>query len=184
MLIQGKLSHIVPFAEKHLYAPAYYQWLRDIDVVRYIGRDELLAGNPFTEVEDYVKQLWSNEYCNFLAVHENESGKFIGTAKVNFITERGRKHGIADIGIMLGERDFWGKGMSTDILRVISTYAFDTLKARKLTAGAFSLNVAVVKAFLRIGYKVDGRLRQQLHVDNGYCDHVLLSCFVNELVRE
>ena len=183
MLIQGKLVHMVPFAEMHLYDPAYYQWLRDINVVRYIGRDELLAGIPFSEVEDYVKQLWANEYCSFLAVHDNESGKFIGTAKVNFITERGRKHGIADMGIMLGDRNFWGKGMSADILRAISIYAFDTLKARKLSAGAYSLNVAVVKAFLRIGYKVDGNLREQLHVDDGYCDHVLLSCFESELVR-
>lgn len=184
MLIQGRLTHMVPFAEKHLYDPAYYQWLRDILVVRYIGRDELLAGIPFSEAENYVKQLWANEYCSFLAVHDDESGKFIGTAKVNFITERGRKHGIADMGIMLGDRNFWGKGLSTDILRAISIYAFDSLKARKLSAGAYSLNVAVVKAFLRIGYKMDGSLRQQLHVDNGYCDHVLLSCFENELLRE
>lgn len=183
MLIQGKLTHMVPFSETHLYDPVYYQWITDVDVVRYIGRDELLAGIPFSEAEDYVKQLWANEYCTFIAVHDNESKKFIGTAKVNFITERGRKHGIADMGIMLGDRNFWGKGMSTDILRAISIYAFDTLKARKLSAGAYSLNVAVVKAFLRIGYKIDGSLRGQLHVDDGYCDHVLLSCFESELVR-
>jgi ribosomal-protein-alanine N-acetyltransferase len=184
MLIKGKLTHIVPFAEKHLYDPAYYHWIRDIDVVRYIGRDELLVGIQFAEAEDYVKQLWANEYCSFLAVHDNESGKFIGTAKVNFLNERGRRYGIADMGIMLGDRGFWGRGMSTDILRAISIYAFDTLKVRKLSAGAYSHNVAVVKAFLRIGYKIDGSLRQQLHYESGYCDHILLSCFENELVRE
>lgn len=183
MLIQGELTHMEPFAEKHLYDPAYYQWLRDIKVVRYIGRDELLAGIHFSEAEDYVKQLWTNEYCTFFAVHENESGKFIGTAKVNFITERGRKLGSADMGIMLGDRNFWGKGMSTDVLRAISIHAFDTLNARKLSAGAYSLNEAVVKAFLRIGYKVDGSLREHLQVNDVYCDHVLLSCFENELVR-
>lgn len=184
MLILGKLTHMVPFAERHLYDSAYYQWLHDIDVVRYIGRDELLAGISLSEAEDYVKQLLANEYCSFLAVHDNESGKFIGTAKVNFINELGRKNGIADMGIMLGERDFWGKGMSTDILRSISIYAFDELNARKLSAGAFSLNVAVIRAFIRIGYEIDGRLRQQLRVDDGYCDHVLLSCFENELIRD
>lgn len=184
MLIKGKLTYMVPFEETHLYDPVYYQWLRDIDVVRYIGRDELLAGIAFSEAEDYVRQLWTNQYCTFLAVHDNEGGKFIGTAKVNFITERGRKHGIADMGIMLGNREFWGRGLSIDILRTISIHAFDTLNARKLSAGAFSVNVAVVKAFLRIGYKVEGRLRQQLYIDNVYCDHVRLSCFENELIRE
>jgi ribosomal-protein-alanine N-acetyltransferase len=184
MLIQGKLTHLVPFTQSHLDDSAYYQWLSDTEVVRYIGRNELLDGITFSDAEDYVKQLWANHYCTFLAVHDNESSKFIGTAKVNFITDLGRKYGIADIGIMLGERDFWGRGVATDILRSISVYAFDHLNARKLSAGAFSLNVAVVKAFIRIGYQIDGSLRQQLRVGDGYCDHVLLSCFEHELIRD
>lgn len=184
MLIQGKLTHMVPFSEEHLYDPAYYKWLQDIDVVRYLGRDELLAGYPFAEAENYVKQLWANEHCHFFAVHDRESGKFIGTAKLNFVTEHDRKHGIVDVGLMLGDRNFWARGMSTDLLRAISAYAFDVLKVRKLSAGANSLNIAVVKAFVRIGFKVDGTLRQQLHADKRYCDHVLLSCFESELARE
>ena len=184
MVIRGKLTHLVPFTEKHLHNPNYYRWLRNIDVVRYLGRDELITGIPFSEAVDYVEKLWSNEYCYFFAVHSNQTGDFIGTAKVNFISEHGRRDGIADIGIMLGEREFWGRGMSTDILRSISIYAFDELNARKLSAGGFSLNVAVIKAFIRIGYEIEGRLRQQLRVDDGYCDHVLLSCFENELIRD
>ncbi len=183
MLIKGKHIYLEPFTSKHLYNPAYYSWLRDIDVVRYIGRDELLQGISFEVAETYVKQLWCNEYCHFMAVHHAATGQFIGTAKINFISDQGRKHGVADMGIMLGERSFWGQGLSKDILQAISIFAFDQLNARKLSAGGYSLNEAVVKAFLRIGYKIDGSLRQQLAVGDGYCDHVLMSCFEHELVR-
>jgi ribosomal-protein-alanine N-acetyltransferase len=184
MLIKGKRVYLEYFASTHLYDPEYYGWLRDIDVVRYIGRDELLQGIPFDEAESYVKQLWENNYCHFLAVHHTETHKFIGTAKINFISAKGREHGIADIGIMLGDRSFWGKGLAKDILQAISIFAFDELHSRKLSAGGYSLNEAVIKAFLRIGYKIDGRLRQQLAVGDGYCDHVLMSCFSQELVRD
>ena len=61
---------------------------------------------------------------------------------------------------MLGDRNFWGKGMSTDILRAISIYAFDTLKARKLSAGAYSLNVAV--AFGIVGFRLRERWKQRV----------------------
>lgn len=181
MLMQGQLTHMVDFESKHLYDPKYYQWVTDIDVVRYIGRDELLDGIPFSEAEQYVQQLWANEFCTFLAVYHSESGKFVGTAKINFLSERGRKHGIADIGIMLGDRDYWGQGLATDILRTVSRFAFDSLRARKLTAGAMSTNEAVVKAFLRIGYSEEARLRRQLPIAGDYCDHVLFGCFRNEL---
>lgn len=182
MLIRGQQIHLVRFTRTHLDDPAYYSWLQDLDVVRYIGRDELLNGISFSEVEDYVEQLWSNQHCVFLAVHYTESDRFIGTAKINFATERGRRNGVADIGIMLGARALWGQGLATDVLCAVSKYAFDELGARKLIAGAMSPNTAVVKAFRRIGYVEEGRLRQQLPADDGYCDHVLLGCFRKELL--
>lgn len=183
MLMQGQLTHVVRFERQHLDDPNYYRWVTDIEVVRYIGRDELLEGIPFSEVEDYVQQLWCNEFCTFLAVYHTETGTFVGTAKINFINERNRKYGLADIGIMLGDRKFWRMGLATDVLRTISAYAFDKLNARRLTAGAMSLNEAVVRAFLRVGFVEEGRLRQQLPVNNGYCDHVLLGCLCDELIR-
>lgn len=182
MLIQGQRIHMVRFERRHLDDPAYYGWLRDMDVVRYIGRDELLEGIPFSEVEDYVKQLWANDNCWFLAVYHAKSGTFIGTAKINFLNERGRRNGIADIGIMLGERDFWGQGLATDVLRTVSKFAFDKLGARKLSAGAMAPNAAVVRAFLRVGYVEEGRLRRYLSIGGDYCDHVLLGCFKDELL--
>lgn len=182
MLMQGNFMHICAFDSAHLNDPRYYQWITDFEVVRYIGRDELLDGIPFPEVEQYVRQLWDSPFCSFLAVYHTESNIFIVTAKVNFISERGRRHGLVDIGIMLGNRDFLGKGLVTDVLRVASNYAFDVLGARKLTAGAVAPNAAVVKAFLRIGYVEEGRLRHQDALDGGYCDHILLGCFKDELI--
>jgi len=45
------------------------------------------------------------------------------------------------------------------------------------------MNIAVVKAFQRIGFKIDGRLRDHLAVADKYCDHILMSCFEYELLR-
>jgi ribosomal-protein-alanine N-acetyltransferase len=181
VLIEGHRIYMVRFERKHLDNPAYFKWLRDLEVVRYIGRDELLAGIPFSEVERYVEQLWANENCYFLAVYHSESKNFIGTAKINFFNERFRRSGLADIGIMLGDRDSWGQGLGTDVLRNLSKFAFEQLGARKLSAGAMSPNTAIVKAFLRIGYLEEGRLRQHLLIENEYCDHVLLGCLKGEL---
>jgi ribosomal-protein-alanine N-acetyltransferase len=183
MRIESRRVFLKPFEPKHLYDPAYYGWLSDVEVVRYIGREELLQSIKFEDIESYIKQLWDNEYCNFFAIHDLETNKFIGTAKLNFISAKGRKHGIADVGIMLGERAFWGHGLGSEVLQAISIFAFDNLHARKLTAGGYSENLAIVKAFLRIGYTIEGTLRQQLTVGGVYCDHILMGCFEPELVR-
>ena len=183
MLIKAQTIKLKTFDDNHLHDPAYYRWLCDREVVRYIGRDELLQGIPFAEAVKYVQQMWQSPFCSFFAVHDAANGQFIGTTKVNFMSEEGRKHGIADIGIMLGDRNYWGRGLSVDVLRAVSIHAFDQLKARKLTAGAYSVNEPVIKAFLRIGFRVDGCARQQLAFGNSYYDHVLMSCFEKELLR-
>lgn len=182
MLIQGEQIHIVPFGKEHLNDPRYFVWLNDIDVVRYLGRDEYLEPIPFAEVQQYVEEVWASKYCAFFAVFHNNGNHFIGTTKINFLNDRGLKNQVADIGIMIGERDYWGKGLATDILRAISQYAFNELGVRKLTAGAMSPNVAVLRAFERIGYVEEARLRQHLSIEGEeYCDHVLLGCFREEL---
>ena len=183
ILIKGQFTHMTRFERIHLENPKYYQWITDIDVVRYIGRNELLTGITFSEAERYVQELWDNKFCTFLAVYHTASNSFIGTAKINFINEQGRKNGIADIGIMIGERNYWGKGLASDILRTACRFAFEKMHARKLTAGAMSPNIAVIMAFKRIGFIEEGRLRQQLITPdcNSYCDHVLFGCFKGEL---
>ena len=181
--LRGRQVYLVPFVEKHVEDPDYFKWLTDADVYRYIGRDEYFQQLELEELRRYAAEMWANPFVTFFAVYATDTDRFIGTAKVNFTHEHFRQSGIADLGIMIGERGYWGKGLSIDILRTISIHAFDDLGARKLTAGAFSLNVPVIKAFLRLGFKQDACLREQLAAADGYCDHILLSCFEHELVR-
>lgn len=181
--LRGRQVYLVPFAEKHVEDPDYFKWLTDVDVYQFIGRDEYFQQLELDELRRYSAEMWANPFVSFFAVYATETDRFIGTAKVNFMNDSLRQSGVADLGIMIGERGYWGKGLSIDILRTISIHAFDDLGARKLTAGAFSLNVPVIKAFLRLGFKQDACLRKQLAVADGYCDHILLSCFDHELLR-
>ncbi|BAV33530.1 acetyltransferase [Sulfuricaulis limicola] len=179
--IDGKKVYLVPFEEKHLVDPAYYAWLTDFEVVRYIGRDEYLKPIQFEKVREYVEELWRNRYCSFFAMHHSGDDAFIGTAKINYLNEAGFSTRTADIGIMIGDRGYWGKGMATDALFAICNYAFNDLSARKLTAGAVSANKAVIRAFQKIGFLEEGRLRKKLLISGEYMDHVLLGCFREEL---
>ncbi len=181
-MIKGKKIYLVPFNDDHLHSPDYLSWLRDYEVIKYIGREEYLEPVSFEEVKQYVEDVWKNEFCSFYAMCAIDTGDFIGTIKINYLNAAGRKSGIADIGIMIGNRKFWGKGMATDALTATCAYAFSELKARKLTAGALAPNQAVIRAFQKIGFVVEGRLRGKVYVDGDYVDHVLLGCFSNEFL--
>jgi ribosomal-protein-alanine N-acetyltransferase len=184
MNIEGKSVYLQKFNVQHLNSSNYLSWLRDFNVMKYIGREEYLSSISFDAVEEYVNLLWKDKYVLFFAVHLKETNEFIGTSKINFINEIGLKTKTADIGIMIGDRNYWGKGLAKDILFTISNYCFDELKLRKLTSGAFKDNYAVIKAFESIGFKLEACLREKLFIQDKYYDQILMGCFKNEIFND
>jgi len=179
--LDGTKTYLAPFEARHLSDPRYFAWLSDLEVVRFIGRDEYLRPIEFERVREYVHDVWANPYISFFAVHVQGTDAFVGTAKLNYLDQSGLTHRTADVGIMIGDRGCWGTGLATDALRTLCRYSFETLGVRKLTAGAIAGNDAVIKAFLRIGFVEEGRLRQKVCVAGDYKDHVLLGCLKGEL---
>ena len=173
-----------PFQIKHLNNPNYINWLKDIEVVKYLGRPEYFKEVKIEEINKYYNDMVSNEHIKFFAVYFIPENKFIGTAKISLSNSYNDEYDIADIGIMIGDRNFWGKGLSSVILSSISSYALNNLKARKLTAGAISQNIAVIKSFQKIGFKIEGVLRKKIYLNGEYLDHVLLGCFNEELFKD
>jgi [ribosomal protein S5]-alanine N-acetyltransferase len=180
--LDGKKTYLVPFEQRHLDDPRYFEWLTDLEVMRFIGRDEYLRPIQFERVREYVQAVWASPFCSFFAVYVQAGDVFIGTVKLNYLDQSGLSSRTADVGVMIGDRTCWGTGMATDALRTICRYAFETLGARKLTAGAIAGNDAVIKAFLRIGFVEEGRLRQKVFLAGEYLDHVLLGCLRGELI--
>ena len=172
-MILGKKVFLTPFTKKHLCSPRYLAWLRDVAVTKYIGRPELNENITTKMLKNYFLKVSTSKYCKFFAVHEKKTKIFIGTAKVRFLEIAGRYDNVADLGLMIGEKTFWGKGFGTDALQTLSLYAFRKMKARKLTGGVMAPNVGMAKAFRNVGFKIEGKLCKQIRLNNKFVDHIL-----------
>jgi ribosomal-protein-alanine N-acetyltransferase len=178
-LLSGKLSYLKAFDETHLNSPDYLRWVRDYDVVKTLNKTDYLRPVSFEEVKQYCTQLMQSLDDMFFALYEIESHSFIGTLRVSKINWPSK---VADIGIMIGNREFWGKGLATDAISAISRYLFSKCGFRKLTAGYMAVNPAMGEAFLKVGFKSEGVLREQNYFEGKYVDHILIGCFVHEFL--
>jgi ribosomal-protein-alanine N-acetyltransferase len=172
-MILGKKVFLTPFTKKHLRSPRYLAWLRDATVTKYIGRPEYNKNITIEMLEKYFLKTSALKNCKFFAIHENKTKIFIGTAKVKFLEIAGQYENVADLGLMIGEKTFWGKGFGTDALQTLSLYAFRKMKARKLTGGVMAPNVGMAKAFRNVGFKIEGKLYKQIRLNNKFVDHIL-----------
>lgn len=143
----------------------YYRWMNDPEVIKYI--ESRFFPVSIEALEEYVKEKDKDKDSIFLAIIYKENQKHIGNIKLGPIN---RIHRLADIGIIIGEKDYWGKGCAAESIRLISNYAFRTLNLHKLTAGCYKGNVASGKAFEKAGFIKEGVRKAHVFSEGKYQD--------------
>ena len=169
------------FTVEHAKNEAYIGWLNDSEVTQYLGRDDMQNVKE-EDTLNYYSDLKLNNLVNFYALYDIQSSSFIGTCKIQLLSASGIKEGLCDIGIMIGNKLFWGMGYGSEAINVISQKCFNELGIRKITAGCYANNVAMVKAFLKNGFRIEGVLKKQLRYKSEYVDHILFGCFNDDLI--
>ena len=175
--IIGEKCYLVPFEEKHLNDENYLVWLRDYDVMKTINRVDYLRPVSFAEVKQYCENVMQSQSDMFMAIHAKYDNKFIGTLRVNQVNWHTK---VADIGILIGDKDYWGKGIATDSIRIMCNYLFKKLGFRRLTAGLMSINPAMLKVFEKLGFRKEGVFRKHDAFEGEYVDHIYLGCLKDE----
>lgn len=147
----------------------YLRWMNDLEVTRYLESRFYPASQA--ALEEYIATIRNNRDNFFFAMVVNRTERHIGNIKVgpvNWI------HRVGDIGLLIGEKDCWGKGFATEAIGLVVQFAFDSLNLHKLTASCYSSNVGSIRAFERAGFAREGIRKQQFHSNGRYVDQVML----------
>ncbi len=180
-ILNGKLCYLTPFEDYHLKDPSYLRWLRDYDVIKTINRLDYLAPCSRTQIENYVQELQKSDKDIYLAIIENSENKFIGTfriANINWFTR------ISELGVLIGEKDYWGMGIGKDAVRTASHYLFTVLGMRKLVANHMAVNPSMGRVFESLGFKIEGNFIKQDFFEGEYIDHLYYGCFKDDFLRK
>ena len=148
---------------------AYYRWMNDPEVTQYL--ESRFAPNSMETLQEYVKNFLGDKDNIFLAIVLKENHKHIGNIKMGPINWF---HRLADIGVMLGEKDSWGKGYASEAISLLAEHAFRTLNLHKLTAGCYESNQGSLKAFQKAGFEIEGIRKKHGFLNGEYVDSILL----------
>ena len=178
--IEGDNIILEEFTEDLIENCDYYNWLRNDQVLKTLFQYEYFLNISKKELTEYVTDMITSKNDVYFVVKLKSENKYIGTAKIGHIDWR---LGIGDVGVMIGDNNFWGKGIATEVVTIISNFGFERLSLRKLTAGTSSINLGMLKCFLKNGYQKEGIKREAMLMQGGYVDQLLLGCFKNELIK-
>lgn len=150
----------------------YLRWLNDPEVVRYSRQRFLNHG--FVSSFRYLRRFPPLP-SRFLAIRELETGRMIGTLTV-FVDVR---HGVADIGIMIGEKSRWGSGLGLDAWRTAVDNVQMVPNIRKITAGCLSENLAMMRIMESSGMHLEAIRRSHELFDDRPVDLLLYALFTD-----
>ena len=119
----------------------------------------------------FVATALADPQVLFLGVRSIELGRHVGNIKLGPID---RHHGLAEIGIMIGERAAWGRGVASQTIERIVDIARAELRLRKLSAGCYLSNHGSARAFQKAGFAVEGRRSAHYLLDGLAEDAVIL----------
>jgi RimJ/RimL family protein N-acetyltransferase len=86
----------------------------------------------------------------------------------------------AELGIAIGDRDYWGQGYGRDAVRVILDYTFRIRNLRRVWLEVHSDNERAIRAYRACGFVEEGRQREHLWLSGRYVDNVLMGVLREE----
>ena len=129
-------------------------------------------------LRDYIPYPYSEnnaieyiEHCNKenpqLTFAIEFKGEFVGS--IGLIKQQDVYKLTAEIGYWIGE-PFWGMGITTRAVRLITNYGFNNLGIIRIYSGVFDFNKASQRVLEKSGFKLECIFEKSVYKNNKICD--------------
>jgi RimJ/RimL family protein N-acetyltransferase len=163
-MLKGENVILRPVKRKDI--KIFLKWFNDPEVIQY-----LTLFKPITEMEEekWIEEIAKRNNIIFVIEAIFKKGnkktirKPIGNCGFHIIDHLNQN---AEIGIAIGEKEYWGKGYGTEAISLLVDYGFNVLNLRRISSGTFSFNQRSIKMHQKLGFVQEG-IRRQARFKNG-----------------
>lgn len=159
--------------------PLINKWRNDPDIIA-------LLGNNFLYISQDVDAAWFQHYlqnrdkAKRFAIVEAISDCMIGTTQLTGI------HAInqsAEFSIVIGEKEYWNKGAGQVTSRLVLDHGFRDLNLRRIFLTALVRNTRAIHCYEKIGFVLEGILRQSVYKQGVFEDQVMMSVLREDYIN-
>lgn len=166
------LRHLRP-ADIHYFK----DWIRDEEVIRYsmtkfhsLSTDEDIQSWYFSTLADAKTWQWG-----IIDPATKELIGYVGIAGINKIDNNGEYF------IFIGNKNYWGKKIATNLTPKIVKWAFQELDLHRIFLTASSDNPGAVKAYEKAGFIHEGIMREAFFRNGSFSDKIIMGVLKEEL---
>jgi RimJ/RimL family protein N-acetyltransferase len=167
LIFEGKRIYLRELREEDA-SEEYCNWLNDPIVNKFLETRKA----TIKELKEYIREKKENINCLFLGIFLKDTNKHIGNVKLEPIDWTNKK---ATIGILIGDRNYWGQGLCVDAGKILIKNVFKKLKINKIEVGIISVNKGAIVCALQAGLKIDNFIPKAVKHENIFYDKIIMS---------
>jgi RimJ/RimL family protein N-acetyltransferase len=151
--------------------PRMTEFKNDVEV-ELLGGGDPPRPRPLEVVQEFFAERAKDKDSQNFAIEAD--GLFIGDCGLFNVDQRS---GTAEVGIGIGDRDYWGRGYGREALTLLVDYGFRMQNLRKLWLNVHGSNERAIGCYRAVGFVEEGTLREQAWSGGRYEDIVLMGLF-------
>ena len=86
----------------------------------------------------------------------------------------------AALGIMIGEKEYWGQGYGSDAVLTLCGFAFRQMNLHRVSLRVLAFNERAAACYRRCGFREEGRLREAVFKHGEYHDVLVMGLLARE----
>ena len=133
-----------------------YIWRTDPELAQ-LDATPLLTTTFSQYLSDYADELHHSSSIRRRFAVETLEGKHIGNCSYYNIDET---KGEAELGIMIGNRDYWDRGYGADTVTTLVNYIFHQTKLKRIYLKTLDSNIRAQECFKKCGFTPYGHLNR------------------------
>lgn len=143
----------------------YSEWFDDSEVCQYNEHHRFTKAKE--ELISYIKDLSEKRDQLVLAIIDKKTDRHVGNIslqEINYINSS------AEIAIIIGDKDVWGKGFGREAYRLMINHGFKALNLNRIACGTSVKNIGLQKIVTSLGFKAEGTRRSAIYKEGVYVD--------------
>jgi len=154
----------------------YLSWLNDEETTK--GLASGLFPSTLDELKQFINGVVGNKNAVMFAICDITNHLHIGNIKLDKFDWVSR---TCELGLLIGNKNYWGKGIGYEVCKLTIEYAFSDLNMRKVLLAVYENNPAAISLYTKLGFIQEGSLRQQIFEGGSYYDKIYMGLFKEEL---
>jgi RimJ/RimL family protein N-acetyltransferase len=165
-MLQGEKTRIRPLEIGDL--ETLYQWYSDPDFLLQINGGWPLSS--FLRRQDIESRFYDDDPHRYSILGAGDT--LIGTIGFDEVNVPARS---ARLFVGLGQKNDWNQGLGSDALGTFIDYLFNYWNFRRLSAETWSGNSRAVACYEKLGFSLEGTLREAYYSAGQYWDGLIYS---------